>query len=64
VKDTVIPEDLVKNAVMKALKTRIEDINQKWDLKRNIDYFERKYSVVCCGIFSLIKVYSEIQINI
>ncbi len=46
VKDTVIPEDLVKDAVIKALKTRIEDIDQKSEnLKGSIEYFEIKYGM-------------------
>jgi hypothetical protein len=46
VKDTVIPEDLVKDVVIKALKARIGEINQKLeDLAGSMDYFKRKYGM-------------------
>lgn len=46
VKDTVIPEDQVKNIVLKALKSRIEKINSKIEeIKNNINYFKLKYGM-------------------
>lgn len=46
VKNTTIPENQVKDVVIKALKDRIEKLNQKIDeLQRNMDYFKRKYGM-------------------
>lgn len=46
VKNTTIPENQVKSVVIKALKSRIEKLNQKIDeLQRNMDYFKRKYGM-------------------
>ena len=46
VKNTTIPENQVKNIVIKALKARIEKLNQKIDeLQKNMDYFNRKYGM-------------------
>ncbi len=46
IKDTVMPEDLVKDVVIKVLKARIGEINQKLeDLDGSMDYFKRKYGM-------------------
>lgn len=45
-KDTRIPPDVVKNVVIRTLKSKIEDINQKLnDIYNNIRYFEKKYGM-------------------
>ena len=44
VKSNSIPKDQVKNAVVSALKNRVEEINRKLDdLNQNLEYFQRKY---------------------
>lgn len=46
IKDTAMPEYLVKDMVIKALKARIGEINQKLeDLGGSMDYFKRKYGM-------------------
>lgn len=42
----MIPENQVKNVVIKALRARIEKLNQKIDeFQINMDYFKRKYGM-------------------
>jgi len=44
IKSTSIPEDQVKDAVVGALKNRINEIDLKLDdLNQNLEYFQRKY---------------------
>lgn len=44
VKSTSIPEDQVKDAVLGALKNRINELDLKLDdLNQNLEYFQRKY---------------------
>jgi hypothetical protein len=46
VKDTGIPKDLVKDVVIRTLRSRVEEINQKLkDIYENVSYFERKYGM-------------------
>lgn len=46
VKSTTIPVDQVKNAVISALKNRIDEIDRKLDdLNQNLEYFQRKYDL-------------------
>jgi len=45
-KSTVIPQNIVKDAVIRTLRSKIEEINQKLnDLYKNMQYFEKK-----CGM--------------
>lgn len=44
VKSTSIPKDQVKDAVVGALKNRVNEIDLKLDdLNQNLEYFQRKY---------------------
>ena len=46
VKNTDIPKDLVKDVVLKTLRSRVEEINQKLnDIYENRGYFEKKYGM-------------------
>jgi len=46
IKNRMIPENQVKNVVIKALRARIEKLNQKIDeFQINMDYFKRKYGM-------------------
>lgn len=46
VKNTDIPKDLVKDVVIRTLRSRVEEINQKLnDIYENMRYFERKYGM-------------------
>ena len=46
VKGTIISNDLVKDAVIRTIRYRIEDINQKLnDIYESMGYFERKYGM-------------------
>ncbi len=46
IKNTGIPKDLVKNAVIRTLKSKVEEINQKLnDIYASMRYFEKKYGM-------------------
>jgi hypothetical protein len=46
VKNTDIPKDLVKEVVIRTLRSRVEEINQKLnDSYENMRYFEKKYGM-------------------
>ena len=46
VKNIGIPKDLVKDVVIRTLRSRIEEIKQKLsDIYENMRYFERKYGM-------------------
>lgn len=46
IKNTGIPKDFVKNAVIRTLKSKIEEINQKLnDIYSSMRYFEKKYGM-------------------
>lgn len=46
VKNTGISKDLVKDVVIRTLRSRVEEINQKLkDIYENMSYFERKYGM-------------------
>lgn len=46
IKNTAIPKDLVKDAVIRTLKSKIEEINQKLnDIYASMNYFEKKYGM-------------------
>ena len=46
VKGTTISNDLVKDAVIRTIRSRIEEINQKLnDIYESMRYFERKYGM-------------------
>lgn len=46
IKNTGISNDLVKNVVIRTLKTRVEEINQKLnDIYTSMKYFEKKYGM-------------------
>ena len=46
IKSAEIPTELVRDAVKRTLKSRIEEINQKLnDIYENMKYFERKYGM-------------------
>jgi len=46
VKNTVIPKDLVKGVVIRTLRSRVEEINQKLtDIYERMNYFERRYGI-------------------
>ena len=46
VKNTGIPKDLVKDVVIRTLRSRVEEINQKLtDIYENMSYFEKKYGM-------------------
>jgi len=46
VKGTIISNDLVKDAVIRTIRYRIEEINQKLnDIYESMRYFERKYGM-------------------
>lgn len=46
IKNSGIPKELVRDAVKRTLKSRIEEINQKSnDIYESIKYFEKKYGM-------------------
>ncbi|MBU3967698.1 MAG: hypothetical protein KKG76_10045 [Euryarchaeota archaeon] len=46
IKNTGISKDLIKNAVIRTLKSKIEEINQKLsDIRASMKYFEIKYGM-------------------
>lgn len=46
IKNTGLPNNLVKNVVIRTLKSRIEEINQKLnDIYASMKYFEKKYGM-------------------
>jgi hypothetical protein len=46
IKNSGIPKELVRDAVIRTLKSRIEEINQKSnDIYESIKYFEKKYGM-------------------
>jgi len=46
VKGIIVSNDLVKDAVIRTLRSRIEEINQKLnDIYESMRYFERKYGM-------------------
>ncbi len=46
VKNTGVPKDLVKDAVTRTLRSKIEELNQKLnDIYESMKYFERKYGM-------------------
>jgi len=46
VKNTRIPKDLVKDVVIRTLRSRVEEINQKLnDIYERMNYFERRYGM-------------------
>lgn len=46
VKNIGIPKDLVKDVIIRTLRSRVEEINQKLnDTYENMRYFERKYGM-------------------
>ena len=46
IKNTGIPKDLVKYTVIRTLKSKIEEINQKLnDIYASMRYFEKKYGM-------------------
>lgn len=46
IKNTQTHEDLVKSVVLRTLKSRVEEINQKLnDISASIKYFEKKYAM-------------------
>jgi hypothetical protein len=46
VKNTGIPKDLMKDVVIRTLRSRVEEINHKLkDIHDSMNYFERKYGM-------------------
>ncbi|MCZ7372988.1 MAG: hypothetical protein O8C60_04935 [Candidatus Methanoperedens sp.] len=46
IKNSGIPKEFVRDAVIRTLKSRIEEINQKLnDIQESIRYFEKKYGM-------------------
>ena len=46
VKNTEIPKNIVKDVIIRTLRFRVEEVNQKLkDIHENIKYFERKYGM-------------------
>lgn len=46
IRNTGVTKDLVKNAVIRTIKSKIEEINQKLnDINASMKYFEKKYGM-------------------
>lgn len=46
VRNTGIPKDVVKDVVMRTLRSKVEEINRKLtEIQDSLDYFERKYGM-------------------
>jgi hypothetical protein len=46
IKNTAIPKEIIKEAVLRTVRSRIEEINQKLnDMYTNLRYFEKKYGM-------------------
>ena len=53
VKETGIPRDLVKDVVIRTLRFRVEEINQKLtDIYESLNYFERKYGMKTADFYT------------